>query len=161
MAESPDKRPPSTQADPMKQCNNLFAHVSSYRNEGEAIVFSCDMEGLRYLWNLFGQRLSDDTFDSFEVGADSAMPSDGKCYLTIVKVQSSNQTQILQKSQTHFEWFVSSELAGKYRDRLADMLMASTPCHQYLDVDDISSPIVIVTFCEYPIDVLRAMRDRT
>jgi hypothetical protein len=149
---------PASNTKTMKPGDNFLAYVKSYLGN-EALVFSCDNEGLRYLQNIFVQGFPDETCSSFKIGNDEHINSDGLCEIEIIKARPSDSVKIERKNDVEFVWTVPLNRAEDYRDMLTPMLVATIPCHQYFDPDGASSLFIIVTKDEYPIHKLRAMRD--
>lgn len=137
------------------EVSSFVALLPEFKFErGPTFVMTCDALGLRWLHS---KLLSlNDVGESFVIGDDEIISSDGKCVLTVVKAL---RSEILRVGPFQFTWNVSQRDATFAAAQVLMLAEESHPGHQYLDVEGGHYRCVVVTKDEYPTEIIRVMRD--
>jgi hypothetical protein len=92
----------------------------------------------------------------FFIGDGNPVESDGRCLLVVQPDNQEGAIRLFRPAPDEFRWTVSQRSAHHFQALLAGLLKSETPGHQYLDSDDLSSPVVIVSRDEYGTDKIRS-----
>lgn len=136
---------------------SFVAYVQSFKSEGPALVLSSDDAGLTWLMQSLDQ-LKEGKSRAFMIGDGTPVASDGMC-LVELRCDDGGATRIERRGKHEFAWMLSRKKLAEYIELVAGLLRAAGPGHQYLDMDEPSSPTFILSKNEYTIDLLRAMRE--
>jgi hypothetical protein len=145
----------------MKEIIPFVAHVSSFKSEDDALLLLADHSTIAWLISSFReltQGRAQTASGAFVIGDGKPIQSDGQCIIFVELNHQAKGSELVQQSPTTFRWILSASSAGHYADLLSGMSNSGSLCHQYLDPDNASAPVVIVSFEEYEADAFRGAK---
>lgn len=147
----------------MKPASGFVAYFSSFDFGGDALLILVDREAIDWLMLQFDHVSRNPNGSGclpFVIGDGHPIESDGKCLIRVQLGALAEGSHLVRKSESSFDWMISSTAAKHYRDLLSGML-DPRPGHQYLDPDNSPpAPVVIIARDEYDRDWVRQVKLR-
>jgi hypothetical protein len=142
----------------MKENIPFVTHLSSFKGNDEVFLLLADQSTISWLVSRlaeFAGARAESRNLAFVIGDGKPVESDGKCVIFVELNHQANRGNLIQESQNTFCWSLSPSLADHYRKLLSPMVESRVPCHQYLESDNVPSPVVMVSLGEYEADAFR------
>jgi hypothetical protein len=123
--------------------------------DADSLVLSANQTALIWLSHSFRHLI--DT--SFTIGDGEPIGSDSVCVVQVLKTDSDKPPAITANGPHHYIWRIPEQEAQHYADMVDNMVKAGKPCHQYIDLPQLDSPVVFISTGEYDVTAIRDMRD--
>lgn len=138
----------------------LLVHVPSY-NGREALILECDSRALEWIQESFEKMVRDTPERSagFTIGHEGPIQSDQSMRIRIEKVAKSGPCRIIREGN-QFTWRMSHDDIKRFAELAHGLQSSELPAHQYLETDDPTAPVLVLSKGEYDAETLISMGSR-
>jgi hypothetical protein len=142
--------------------SNFIAYVRNFYYGEPAFLLSVDGNSIEWMMSRF-EALASSNPDgaSFVLGDGNPIASDGRCLFTVQKADQENCTRVAIAEPGKYCWIISAKSAERFRALLSGLMKSKSAAHQYLDSDDLGSPVVIASKGEYSRKTIRSWLELT
>ena len=138
----------------------LLVHVPSY-NGREALILDCDPRTLEWLSESFKKMVRDTSGQSaaFIIGDEVPMQSEQNIRICIEKSANSGGSKIVRE-ENQFTWRMSHDDIMRCAELVDGLHSSQVPAHQYLETDDPTAPVLVLSKGKCDAETLISMGSR-